>query len=175
MGMSLFEIDSNIRDLLDALLIESDDDGVIDAEIDDSIFERIAELNEARDAKIENIALYIKECDAESKALKAEADKLKKRADAAKRKSERLRDYLSMSLLDGVSMDDKVEFNSTRCKITFRSSKTVVVPDIEKLDSRFIKEKIEYSADKTAIKEAIESGSVVDGAYIQTNRNIQIK
>ena len=71
MGMSLFEIDSNIRDLLDALLIESDDDGVIDAEIDDSIFERIAELNEARDAKIENIALYIKECDAE-KAVKEE-------------------------------------------------------------------------------------------------------
>lgn len=167
MGFSLFDIDSQIREALDALYSSMDEDGCIA----DGDFERIEALNAERNTKIENIALYYKECVAEADALKAESKKLADRATIAANKAERLKDYLATSMQGA----GETEFKSNRVKLSFRSSRSVVVPNVDLLDPRFVTEKVTFAPDKKAIKEAIDGGEIVDGAYIEEKKNIQIK
>jgi hypothetical protein len=51
----------------------------------------------------------------------------------------------------------------------------VEVEEIGLLDAKFVKVVATYSADKTAIKEAIKNGEEVVGAVLKTNQNLQIK
>jgi hypothetical protein len=51
----------------------------------------------------------------------------------------------------------------------------VEVTDCNQLPKEYLKEKIEISADKTAIKKAIESGENISGALLVTKSNLQIK
>ena len=168
---NLYEIDSNIIELLEngfnPACIEEET-----GEIDEAKANKYLEsLKIDRKEKIENIAVYIKTLDSEAAAIKAEEKRLKERREAKERKAERLRDYLKTSML----MFDEKRFETARVVLSFRASKTVIVSDIELLDKAYIKEKVEYSADKTAIKKAIESGATVNGAFIEENQNLQIE
>jgi hypothetical protein len=60
-------------------------------------------------------------------------------------------------------------------KISFRKSESVEIDDESAISFAYLKEKITYTIDKTAIKEAIKKGEVVAGARLQINQNIQIK
>lgn len=168
---SLFEIDNGILELLENgfnLACIDEETGEID---EAKAAEYLEALQLERGEKVENIALYIKSLDSEAAAIKAEEKNLQARRTAKERKAERLREYLKSSML---AFNEK-KFETARVALSFRSSKTVIVSDIEKLDKAYIKEKVEYSADKTAIKKAIESGAVVDGAYIEEKQNLNIK
>ena len=66
-------------------------------------------------------------------------------------------------------------FETSKCKLSFRKSKTVEVPNIDLLDPAFIVTKTEITPDKKAIKAAIEAGENVAGAFIEEKQNIQIK
>ena len=167
--MTLYEIDGKLRQLLDAMYMSVSEDGSIDDSAID--FKQLNELKEERQTKLENITLYIKECEAEAKALKEEYDKLKQRADTATRKADSLRKYLTDSLINNGETDG---FSTARCKVSFRKSESVEVPDIEYLDNKFKIENISYSPDKKAIKAAIKSGEDVCGAFLKENYNIQI-
>lgn len=168
---NLYEIDSNIIELLEngfnAACIDEETGEIDEAKAN----EYLESLQLDRKEKIENIAVYIKTLDSEAAAIKSEEKRLKERREAKERKAERLRDYLKTSML----MFDEKKFETARVALSFRASKTVIVSDIELLDKAYIKEKVEYSADKTAIKKAIESGAAVNGAYIEENQNLQIK
>lgn len=167
MGFSLFEIDSEIRKAMEAIYESMDEDGCIP----DGDFERIEALNAERAHKIESIALFYKECMAESEALKAEIKKLADRAKVAANKAERLKTYLQTSMLDS----GEPTFETSKCKLSFRKSKTVEVPNIDLLDPAFVVTKTEITPDKKAIKAAIEAGENVAGAFIEEKQNIQIK
>lgn len=165
MSISLFEIDRSIRDFLDNLPV--DKDGCISADA----LKDLEKMQGIRKNKLEAVALYYKELKAEADAIKAEADNLDKRAKATANKAERIKEYLSMSMLS--NGDNNLE--TSRCKVTFRPSEKVVITNIDILDSRFIKVKVDHDADKTAIKEAIKNGEKVEGAYLENHKNIQIK
>ena len=169
--MKLYEIESGIIELLE----NGFNLACVDAETGEIDEAKAAEYLEAlqleRGEKIENIALYIKSLDCEAAAIKAEEKNLQARRQAKERKAERLKEYLKSSLL---AFNEK-KFETARVALSFRSSKTVIVSDMEKLDKAYVKEKVEYSADKTAIKKAIESGATVDGAYIEEKQNLNIK
>jgi hypothetical protein len=60
-------------------------------------------------------------------------------------------------------------------KISFRKSESVEIDDESAISFAYLKEKITYTIDKVAIKEAIKKGEVVAGARLQVNQNIQIK
>jgi hypothetical protein len=60
-------------------------------------------------------------------------------------------------------------------KISFRKSESVEIDNEADIPAQFLKEKITYTIDKVAIKEAIKKGEVVIGARLQVNQNIQIK
>ena len=167
----LYEIDNGILELLEYGFNREcvdEETGEINAELAAKYLE---ELQLERGVKIENIAVYVKSLTSEADAIKAEEKRLKERREAKERKAERLREYLKWSML---ALHES-KFESARVALSFRTSKQVVVEDINKLDKAYLKEKVEYSADKTAIKKAIESGETVDGAYIEEKQNLNIK
>lgn len=165
--MTLYEINDSIRATLEAIYNNVDDDGVINA----GDMEALEALTIERNTKIENIALYIKELNAEAEAIKAEAAKLTKRAKAAENKAERLKNYLSVNLLS----NGERNFTTARCKIGFRSSNAVTITDEAAIPKKYITKKITTAPDKKAIKEALEAGKAIKGATLEAHENIQIK
>lgn len=128
-------------------------------------------LQMAFNEKAENIIKYIKNLDSECVALKKEEEKLADRRKAKEKKINSLKNYLSnIMLFNGT---EKLEFTSGVA--SFRKSKLVEILDESILGKDFLKEKIEYTPDKKAIKEAIESGTEVLGAILTERKNLSIK
>lgn len=167
--MTLYEIDYEIRAFLDSLMEAVDENGeIVEQEVD---VDKLAELNAARDAKLDNIACWIKNLEADAVAIKAEEKALKERRERAEHKAERLKKLLA----DSMQAAGEDKFSSARCAISFRKSNPVVIDNFDALADEYKKEKIEISADKAKIKEAIKAGNDVAGAHIEEVKNIQIK
>lgn len=153
--MNLYQIDSAILDCVDMETGE-----VIDSE-------KLTALQMERDEKIQNIALWVKNLEADAKAYKEEKDSFAAKQKAAENKADSLKKYLT-TYLEGQS------FKSTRVNVSFRASESVNVTDISKLPEQFLKQ-AEPTADKAAIKKMLKDGFAIDGAELVTNQNIQIK
>lgn len=168
--MNLYELDNSIIELLENGFNEAS----IDKETGEIDFNKASqfldELQIERKTKLENIALFIKNLESEADAIKQEEQNLKARREAKEKKIDKLRDYLSQSML----MFGELKFETPRVAMSFRTSKIVEVNE-EILDKQYFKEKIEYSVDKKAIKEAIANGIEVAGACINEKKNLQIK
>ena len=168
---SLYEIESGIIELLE----NGFNLNCVDLETGEIDEKKAAEYLEAlqleRGVKIENIALYIKNLDADAEKIEEEEERLKARREAKVKKAERLREYLKSSML---TFGDS-KFETARVAISFRTSKSVIIDDMEKLDKKYIQEKVSYTADKTAIKKAIASGEVIEGAHLEESKNLQVK
>lgn len=157
--MNLYEIEQEIMSCVD---MESGE--VID-------FEKLDALTMERDQKIENIALWVKNLEADAKAYKEEKDNFAQKQKSAENKAKSLKEYLSR-FLDGTA------YKSTKVNVSFRTSKAVDVFDISALMTmddcdNYLKYN-EPEPDKTAIKNAIASGVNVPGCQIVENQNIQI-
>lgn len=168
MAMTMFEINDSIRAVLDKMGREMETEGFVS---DETLAEYEA-LSEAKDDKMESIALYYKETQAEADAIKAEAKKLAERAEVAQKKADSLKGYLSRIM----EIDEMEKFTTSRVKVSFRKSESVIVDDdLKNVDERFVITKTTYAADKASIKEAIKNGEDVKGAHLETKQNIQIK
>lgn len=152
---TLYEIDKEIMDCFDAETGE-----ILDVE-------RLNGLQMARDKKIENAALYYKNLLSDADAYKAEKQAFADREQAARRKAECLKQYLDYAL-------NGEGFKTAKVAISFRASERVVIDDIFRLDTAYIKF-AEPTADMTAIKKAIKDGVGVIGAHIEAAKNMQIK
>lgn len=164
--MNLFDINNNIRAFLDKLYSSVDETG----EIAQGDWEALNELTEARDTKIENICLYIKEKQAEADVLKAEAEKLTARAKSAQKKADRLKDYLSMNL----QRERQMDFETSRVKISFRRSEVVSIVE-DYLPKKYFAKNVTLTPDKKTIKELLKAGKSIKGATLIERQNIQIK
>lgn len=153
--MKLYEIDEAIMACIDAETGE-----IIDAD-------KLDKLTMERDAKIENVALWIKDLKAEAEALKAEKMAFAERQKVAENKIESLKKWLAYAL-------DGQDYKSVRASVTFRKSQAVEIADIYKLDENYLRYK-EPEADKTAIKEALKAGKEVAGATLVENTSVIIK
>ena len=152
--MNLYEINNAMQECIN---LET-------GEIDLELFEK---LQLEKDEKIENVALWIKNLSSDVESMENEKKAFEERIKAAKNKVSSLKTYLEM-VLNGE------KFQTSRCSITFRKSKSIEVTDISKLEKNYLKY-AEPMADKTAIKKAIESGVTVIGASLVENLNVQIK
>lgn len=153
--MKLYEIDEAIMACIDAETGE-----IIDAD-------KLDKLTMERDAKIENVALWIKDLKAEAEALKAEKMAFAERQKVAENKIESLKKWLAYAL-------DGQAYKSVRASVSFRKSQAVEIADIYKLDENYLRYK-EPEADKTAIKEALKAGKTVAGATLVENTSVIIK
>ena len=153
--MTIYEIDQAIMNCVDAETGE-----IIDTE-------QLDRLQMERDAKLENVACWIKDLKAEAEALKNEKQALAERQKVAENKMESLKKYLAYAL-------DGKAFKSIRASVSFRKSQAVEITDIYKLDENYLRYK-EPEADKTAIKEALKAGKTVAGATLVENTSVIIK
>lgn len=173
--MNLFDIDDKLYNLIEnGFDVETGEAYQTQEELDKAIDECGIELEK----KIENIGCFIKNLEADIKALKEEEANLKHRREVAEKKIESLKKYLNGYLMAVYPNDTdraKWKFKTAKVVMGFRKSTTVEVPNLDKLDKDFLKVKTEVSADKTAIKDAIKSGKTVEGAFLQENVNLSIK
>lgn len=157
--MNLYEIEKEIMSCVDMETGE-----IIDCE-------KLDALTMEREHKIENIALWVKNLEADAKAYKEEKDGFAQKQKAAENKAKSLKEYLSR-FLAGTS------YKSTKVNIGFRKSESVDVFSLESLieygNADYLKYK-EPEADKTAIKTALKSGANIPGCILVESNNIQIK
>lgn len=104
-------------------------------------------------------------------AAKAEKERLANLQKFYENAQKRLTDALSTAMQ--VFGHDKVE-NATM-RLSLRHSTATEVDDLDQLPAEFKTTKVEVVADKTAIKNAIQSGEDVPGAHLVENVSLQIK
>lgn len=167
MAMSLYEIDSRIKEIIDSIYDAADENGEV-GEID---LTELKELQAARETKLENIALYAKNLAVEASAIKEEENTLSERRKRLESKCERLKAIL----INAMREDGNKKISSPRFEAVLRDSKKTEILDESLIPEEYIKTKIEKTPDKTAIKKAIEAGADVAGATVITNTTITIK
>ena len=129
--------------------------------------EAIESLEMERDAKIRNIACWIRNLDAEEKAL-AEQEKIyRDRKNATHNKKEDLKAYLA-SFLAGK------KWKNEEVNISWRKSEAVEVTDMKKLSSYYLRYR-EPEVNKTLLKADLKAGVKLEGAVLTEKNNIQIK
>ena len=159
--MTIYEIDNEIMNCIDMETGE-----VIDTE-------KLNDLQMERDAKIENVALWIKELKAEAEAIKNEKQALAERQRVAENKAESLKNWLAY-VLNGE------KFKTAKCSISYRNSESVEVTE-EGLEAlmRDHEDLLTYKTpepNKKAIKDAIKNdGLTVAGVQLVQKTSTIIK
>lgn len=155
--MNLYQINEAILECID-----TENGDILDVE-------KLEALEMERDAKISNIACWVKELRSDAAGIKAEKDALDKRMKAKENLADRLSNYLQ-NFLNGAKFED------SRCAISYRKSESTEIA--EGLDLNTLPDdckKITVTANKTAIKEALKGGAKIDGCALVVKNNIQIK
>lgn len=124
--------------------------------------------NEDFENKVEGYVKVIKNLDADIEARKNEIDRLKKLNDADKAKKNRMKTTLEESM--ELTGNDRVD--TTLFKVSFRRSKAVEV-DMVLLPDEY--KKVEYKADKMALKRLLADGQEIAGATLVENKNLSIR
>lgn len=170
--MNIFDIDNNIRAVLDKMNMVMEEEG----DIPDELVSELSTLKEERERKLEGIALYWKELQAEADAIKVEADKLVARAKSAKNKADSMKSFLSRMMFDP-DATEKEKIKTSRVSVFFKPSDSVIIKDDDwrNVPKQYVNKTIDYKVDKNAIKAVLKEGKKVKGASLQTNYNIQIK
>ena len=153
--MTLYEINTALMALID------DESG----EITD--YDKFTELEMTLAEKRENILLWIKNLNADAKAIKEEEKVLADRRKVIENKADNLRKYIEYDLAGE-------KFKTARVSVSYRKSTAVNVLDLNKIPAEYLRMK-EPEADKTAIKEALNKGVKIEGAELVENISMQIK
>lgn len=162
--MQLYKIVKSIQKVF-----ETPTGDVIDGETGEVFNKKYLDnLRIAKNRKIENIACWIKNLQAEIEAYKKEEENFRIRRKQAENRIENLKWYLT-NWIPG----EKIE--TPRAKISWRKSEVVNILDENLIPSGYKSQKITEIIDKKEIKRAMRSGVVVAGADIQVKENIQIK
>ena len=160
--MKLYEIDNEILECID---LETGE--IIDTD-------KLEALQMERDAKIENVACWIKDLKAEAEAIKAEKLALAERQKVAENKAESLKKWLAYAL-------QGKKFSTAKCSISFRNTESVeITPEGLTNLMRGGKDELltykEPEPNKTAIKQAIKNdGLNIQGVQLVQNTSTIIK
>ena len=171
MGMTLYDIDAQIA----ALDVAAEDDMLIDAETGEliSVSQALDALRMEREAKLENVACWVKNLSAEADAIREEENRLVKRRKAAETKAANLKAWLlaAMTCEDGTT--DKLKTGRVMVSVKRNPPSTVV--DDALLPSTYKVAKITYQANKELIKRELLAGGEVPGAHLEYGRSVVIK
>lgn len=163
MGMSLYQIDQALLDLVDTETGEITD------------IEALDRLSMERDEKIENVACWYKNLVAEAKAIRDEEKSLADRRQSAERKADSLKRYLGDAL-------QGQKFQTSRCAVTFRKTTAVNVLDpalvmnwAENHDHEDCVRYKDPDLDKTALAKVLKLGIEVPGAELSEGLSVGVK
>ena len=165
--MTLYEIDHAISEAFEQA-IDPETGELIDVEA----WAWLEALQLVREQKLENVALWVKDLNAEAAAIKAEEDALKRRRQSTEKKADSLKGYLASAL------GGSEKFKTARVAISWRRSETAELldgVDPVSLPLEYQRVKVSVEADKTKLKEALKAGKTVEGVALVERQNIQIK
>lgn len=168
---NLFEINNVIDSILNSDLEK--DDELVNNETGEitSVEDLLNQLEIDQKTKMDNIACYIKNLNADVEAIKNEEKNLAARRKAKENQVERLKSYLSSNM----QYAGYNKFESARCVLSFRSSKAVEIEEGAQIPENYINVKITEEPNKKALKEALEMGEIIEGVSIVEKKNLQIK
>ena len=152
---NLYEINQAILDCLDP-------------ETGEIIDDRISDLLMEREQKLENIALWIKNLQADVQMFKTEKESFEKRQKAAEKRLASLMQYLTDNL-------NGEKFSTGKCAVSFRKSDRVEVYNDALVPKKYMTKKVTFAPDKDAIKVLLKSGRKVNGCRLVEKLNAQIK
>jgi hypothetical protein len=109
----------------------------------------------------------------ESETIAAEEEV--KRINNIIKRNKNIVDKLKGNIKDAMITYNIDEIKTPIITVKFRSSKSIVIDDLEALPMTLKTVKVTTSADKKAIKDLINAGKEVEGARLVTNQNLQIK
>jgi hypothetical protein len=169
--MNIWEIDKAMREI-EAL---EEDEELIDLETGEviSVADALEKLEMARETKIENAAMMVKNLSAEAAAIKAEEEKLAKRRKAIENKADDVKQFLVRALTreDGTSE----KFRTARAAVTVKLNPAkVIISDEKLLPEVFFREIIDRKPDRAQIKEVLSRGIEVPGAALERGRSVMI-
>ena len=160
----LYEIDQAILDCVD---LETGE--ILDGE-------KLTALQMEREAKLEGVALWVKDLKAEAEAVKAEADKLNARKKALDNKIESIKTWLAAAL-------NGEKLKTARCNVYQNHSQKVVIDDEKALIDMFMAspfgEKFlrikDPEIDKVALKDSMKQGYEYEFAHLEETESVVIK
>ena len=158
--MTLYEIDEQIKNAIE-LGCDPETGEILDASALDQLYMD-------RDAKIENICMYIKDLAAEVYALKTEEQRLSERRKVSERKGESLKRDLQ-AMLAGQ------KWKSARAVVSYRKTQSVVVDDLDAIPTEYMRIKTVSEPDKTVIKDALKAGTDVAGCHLEEGQSMSVK
>lgn len=137
-------------------------------------FDELSALQMERDAKLEGVALYIKDARAEATAIKAEMDALKKRMEKLIRKADGAEEWLATNL-------NGQKFSTPRVECTFRKSDGVELDDefaewaTMHPDLNLIDVQMKVVPKKSEIKKLLKQGIILEHCRLDVRQNIQVR
>lgn len=169
--MNIWEIDKAMREIealeADEELIDLDTGEVI------SVADALEKLEMARETKIENAAMMVKNLSAEAAAIKAEEEKLAKRRKAIENKADDVKQFLIRALTKEDGTSEK--FRTARAAVTVKLNPAkVIISDEKLLPEVFFREIIDRKPDRAQIKEVLSRGIEVPGAALERGRSVMI-
>lgn len=161
---ALYEIDQEILDCIDMETGE-----ILD-------LEKLTALQMERERKLEGVALWIKDLNAEATAVKEEADKLTTRKKSLDNKIASLKQWLLYAL-------NGEKLKTARCSVYQTHSQRVTVADEAELMTfiRTLKDQEKFmrfpepELKKDEIKKALKDGLMIPGAALETTESVVIK
>lgn len=163
--MKIYAIPFEIRNLLESYQVNKET-GEIE-NFDQAIHDQV--MGDARE-KIANTARFIREQEAEMKAMKEAVIDINERIAQKQRNVDWLKKCSINALL---ALGEKVEMPDIRVSTTARE--IVQIEDESALPDIWFKVKTEKAPDKMLIKHALKNGEIVSGAKLVDNYSISIK
>lgn len=163
--MKIYEIDREIAALLDGGIDEETGELLVDTEA-------LEELQMAREEKVENLALAVKNLTAEAHAIRDEEEALAKRRKQTESKADRARQYLAFILAGE-------KFKTPRVAVGYRKSTRLELAQnfvewAQAYDETLLRYKLP-EPDKVTITARLKAGEEIPGASLVESQSITIK
>lgn len=162
----LYEIRGGLNALYEKAFNESDDDGLIPAEI----AEAIAACDLAFDDKVENSLYLIRSWEADEMGYKIEEERLSKARQRIAKRRECLKSYI-VSEMEKAGKD-KVRGTVLSARLQRNSQPSVSIVDEAKIPEQFFR--VVREVDKRAIVEANKRNEEIDGVFIEIGKHLRI-
>lgn len=174
--LHLYEIDDALRQIERQGYVVDEETGelLLDPGSDEAMRKALDDLSMAKEKKIVNIALLVREREAQAKTLEEERKrllaKMQSKEKALQRSADRLRAYALEYMGDGEKMRDDLG----RVSVSVRMSESTKIDDVDALpDGLFTIER--RAAPSAEIKAAIKERGAIPGAHIEVGRSLQIR
>lgn len=159
--MNLFELNEKYREL------EQRDD-LDEATLKDTL----DSINDSREIKLDNIANWIENNQADIDFLDKKIKQLREEKQALSNKNNSLMEYMTTAIDDSGMKELKTENHILKPR-NYRAS--VYISNEKDIPSEYIEVKTEEKVNKKALYEALKNGETINGAELKPNRKTVIK